>query len=401
MLVMAEGRNRVSLSRREQSGQVDKRVLAPVGCLFDHVFQFADISRPIVSHHLLHGPRRHAVDIGTDPLVDFCNEMLGNERNVRDAFPQRGKGNLEDLEPVVEIFPEPALADKHLQVLVSGGYEAYVQWDGFYRTDPLDLFFLEDCEEFGLHRQRHIADLVKKDSSVIGEFEFAWFASARSAGKGPIDKSKKFRFEEILRNSRAIDLDKGGLTPHRAIVDGLSENFLACAALPGYEQRRIRTSCLSGEFFRHKHGGRITDNVHTCEKGPPGLDNLGGLPYPCCDLFGSSHIGEDGLYGGAHGLAVPFYGIAHDQKIAAAHLEVLSPLGMALKDGVIEAAAGQRVPYFFPKDVLLGRVENIEKEGVYENDNPSAVNGQNSLERIVEDRHQELHFISIRRLIRS
>jgi hypothetical protein len=131
------------------------------------------------------------------------------------------------------------------------------------------------------------------------------------------------------------------------------------------------------------------------------LDNPGGLPYPCCDLFGSSHIGEDGLYGGAHGLAVPLYGIAHDQKIAAANLETLPPLRMALEDSVIEAAAWQRVPYLFPEDVMLGRVENIEKEGVYEYDNPSAVNDQNSLERIVENRHKELHFISIRSLIRS
>ena len=85
--------------------------------------------------------------------------MIDEQRDVFRALPEWGDGDGEYIEPVEEVFPEPALLDLFLQVPVAGSDDAYIDLDGAGTAQPLELAVLNDPEQLALQLQRHLADL--------------------------------------------------------------------------------------------------------------------------------------------------------------------------------------------------------------------------------------------------
>ncbi len=54
-----------------------------------------------------------------------------------------------------------------------GDDHANVNADGLGRADALDFAFFEHAQQLGLHGQRHVADFVEEERSVLGLLEFA------------------------------------------------------------------------------------------------------------------------------------------------------------------------------------------------------------------------------------
>src|SRR5438093_1524298 len=72
--------------------------------------------------------------------------MQGQLRNVFAPFPQGRNPDIDDFEPVVEIFAEAALANELFEVLMSGRDDAHVHLQRFAGADALEPI-IPDCKE--------------------------------------------------------------------------------------------------------------------------------------------------------------------------------------------------------------------------------------------------------------
>ena len=121
-----------------------------------------------------------------------------------------GKIDLDDVEAIVEVFAELSLLGEPQQVAIGGGDDADVDLDGLRPADALESAFLEHAQQFGLHGQRDLADLVEKDRAAVRQLEPALALTGR-AGERPLLVAEELAFEQRLRQGRAIDGDERGV----------------------------------------------------------------------------------------------------------------------------------------------------------------------------------------------
>ena len=74
---------------------------------------------------------------------------------------QRGEFEGEDVEAVVQVCAEAAFLDFAGQIAVGAGDDADVDLDRLRGTQRHDFAFLEDAQQLGLQRQRHLGNLVE------------------------------------------------------------------------------------------------------------------------------------------------------------------------------------------------------------------------------------------------
>ena len=59
-------------------------------------------------------------------MVELGDEMIDEQRDVFLALPERWDRDGENVEPVKQVFPEPAVSDLFLQVSVAGRDDPYI-----------------------------------------------------------------------------------------------------------------------------------------------------------------------------------------------------------------------------------------------------------------------------------
>ena len=94
------------------------------------VFQFPYISRPMVSHQHVNGWCGDSLNILAVLPGILGDEMFRQKENIRLSIPQRGKVDGEDVEPVVEVFPENSLTESFFQILVGCRDDPDIRLDG-------------------------------------------------------------------------------------------------------------------------------------------------------------------------------------------------------------------------------------------------------------------------------
>ena len=106
----------------------------------------------------------------------------GNGRpgaGCRPCAPAGAAGRREDVETVVEVFPEARPWSWLLQIPVGGGDGAHVGFHGSRCRPTLELPLLDNAEELDLDGWDQIADLVQEEGAAVGQFEAARLAGAR------------------------------------------------------------------------------------------------------------------------------------------------------------------------------------------------------------------------------
>ena len=84
---------------------------------------------------------------------------------------------------------------------------ADVDVDRAVAAEPRELAVLQDVQQLGLQRRRHLADLVEHDRAVLRELELADARSA-GAGEGAALVAEQLALEQVGRQRRAVDLDE-------------------------------------------------------------------------------------------------------------------------------------------------------------------------------------------------
>ena len=128
-------------------------------------------------HEHLHGVRRDAAHRLLVLLADLLGEVLDEQGDIVGAVAQRRQDDGDDVEAVVEVIAESALADHRLEVAVRRRDDAHIDVNGFLTADAVEFLLLQDAQELDLQVLVELPDLVEEDRAAVGELELAELAA--------------------------------------------------------------------------------------------------------------------------------------------------------------------------------------------------------------------------------
>ena len=139
---------------------------------------------------------------------ELLEEVLGEGGDVAVALAQRGQGDREHVEAVVEVLAERPGRDRRGEVLVRRGDEAHVGLERLGPAEALVLARLQHPQELDLRGQRQVADLVEEQRAALRAIEPPLLAPD-GAGEGAALVAEELRLEQRLGERGAVDLDEG------------------------------------------------------------------------------------------------------------------------------------------------------------------------------------------------
>ena len=168
----------------------------------------------------------------------LLDEVIDERRDVVAPFAQRRDLDRDHVEPVVEVLLEPAVADHLFQIAVGRGDDPHVHALRALGAERLELALLQHAQQLRLHRGAHGPDLVEEDRAAVGQRELAALGHRR-AGEGAAHVAEELRFEERVRDGRAVHLDERHLALRAAVMNEPRHHLLAGAGLAGDEHRAL------------------------------------------------------------------------------------------------------------------------------------------------------------------
>ena len=135
----------------------------------DDVFQFTDVSGPVVRLELCEGVWRERVRLACGCVL--ADKVVGQIFDVFLAFAQGRKRYGDDVQSVEEVFAETLLGNFFAQVSVRGGNDAHVDMASLVGADGAYFLILDDAQQFDLGVQGHVADFVQEYGTAVCVFE--------------------------------------------------------------------------------------------------------------------------------------------------------------------------------------------------------------------------------------
>src|ERR1700682_4314582 len=102
-----------------------------------------------------------------------------------------------------QIGAEGVFTNRLLQILISRGQKAHVEFDRSRTADAHEFALLKHAEQLGLQRRRKFADFVKENASALGDFQQP-FLLTNSAGERSLLVPEQLAFEKCFRERGAI-----------------------------------------------------------------------------------------------------------------------------------------------------------------------------------------------------
>ena len=133
------------------------------------------------------------------------------------------------VDAVVQVAAKAAGVCGFAQVLVGGAHQRKVHRHRLAAAQGRDLAFLQHAQQAGLHGQRHVANLVEKQSAALGLAQSPNRALLARAGKGTGGVAKEFGLNQMLGQGGAVDGHKRAGLARRAVVQGFGNKLFAHA----------------------------------------------------------------------------------------------------------------------------------------------------------------------------
>src|SRR3989442_2810697 len=109
---------------------------------------------------------------GADVAI-FLDEVGGKQRDVLPALRQPWHMDLNDVQAKEQVLAKPSFLYRLLEIDVCGGDHADIHPDDRVSSQAFEFPRLEDAKQIGLHGHRTLPDLVQKDGSPVGKFQYS------------------------------------------------------------------------------------------------------------------------------------------------------------------------------------------------------------------------------------
>ena len=185
--------------------------------------------------------------------------MPSQQRDVLAPFAEWWQFNRDGIQPVKQILPEFSFLDSLCEIDVRGGDHAHIHLDLEISSHRFELLFLENPQQFGLHRELQFADFVEQQGSAMGQLEFS-LSCLHSSREGALNVTQKLAFEQTFDDCRAIDCYKQALRPAAHIVNAASDQLFACSCFADDQHGRSRVRSHSHGFVNRFHGLAFADH---------------------------------------------------------------------------------------------------------------------------------------------
>src|SRR5215470_11372874 len=93
--------------------------------------------------------------------------MFYQKRDIGRMFSERRHANRKPIQAVIEIRSKASLSDSSLQVTISRGNHAHIQFSLLVRADGAYFALLKDAKQPYLRRKGRFANLVEKDGAPV------------------------------------------------------------------------------------------------------------------------------------------------------------------------------------------------------------------------------------------
>jgi len=97
--------------------------------------------------------------------------MTREHRDVFAAVTERGNNDRQHIQPIEEVLAQLPLCDQLLQVALGGRDDPDVHGDWPGTAHAFNFAVLQGAEQFDLHRQWHVVDVVEEQRASLGQFE--------------------------------------------------------------------------------------------------------------------------------------------------------------------------------------------------------------------------------------
>src|SRR5206468_11183215 len=219
------------------------------------VLQLTDVARPVILEEDAHGVSRD-FDFASVLGSELGEEMTDEHRDLLAPLAQRGDPDLEDVQAVVQIFPELMGLHRGLEVTVGGRDEPHVGANDLLPTDAGEFAVLQDVQQLGLELQRDLADLVEEERALIHRLEFAGLLPV-GARECALLVTEQLVIEQLAGKRRAIHLQELPMDARRRQVNGPGHDFLADSALTLQQYGDVESGHLRDQVPNRLHVRRV------------------------------------------------------------------------------------------------------------------------------------------------
>src|SRR6266849_5376873 len=144
--------------------------------------------------------------------------MMNEEQYVLGSFTNRGQGDANGIESVVQILPERSILKRFRESSVGCRDHTRIDFVGGAFADAFAFPLLKESQQLHLSRLRNFTHLIEEDGPAVCHFKPA-FPVLERAREGAPHMAEELAIHQILRERAAIDLDERFIPAAAAFVD--------------------------------------------------------------------------------------------------------------------------------------------------------------------------------------
>ena len=165
---------------------------------FDHIMQLTKVSGPIIVTERIERLLGKTEERPVTLPAKESKKPLRYGADILGAFPEWWEHDWDHVQPVVEVFPEPAFFYSLIEIGVGGGNDPDIGSSCRGITYALVLLVLEKTKELGLKRERKLTDFVQEKCAALAGC-YAPGVITDGSGKGSLDMSKELTLQKLGR----------------------------------------------------------------------------------------------------------------------------------------------------------------------------------------------------------
>src|SRR6266404_1196255 len=186
--------------------------------------------------------------------------MRDQRRDIAGTAAQRRQINGDHVQPVEQIFTEPAFTHQRLQINVGGGDHTNVNLDLLHAAQVHELLVLKNAEDLRLRFQAHGADFVEENGAAVGDLEQS-LLGRDCAGECSLDVSEERGFQQIAGHGAGIYRYEWPVLARRVGMQRLGNQLFAGAALALTQHSRPARRHLRYQIKHTQHGIALANDV--------------------------------------------------------------------------------------------------------------------------------------------